>query len=56
MHNFDKSLGARNAGRPFVYDEHLYRMGQDCGDTYGHRIRAFKVEVITKEKYREADL
>lgn len=56
VHNFDKSLGARNAGRPFVYDGHLYRMGQDCGDTYGHRIRAFKVEVLTKEKYREVEV
>jgi len=39
VHNIDKSLGARNAGRPFVYEGHLYRMGQDCGETYGHRIR-----------------
>ncbi|KAH9312959.1 hypothetical protein KI387_027994, partial [Taxus chinensis] len=56
VHNLDKSLGARNGGRPFVFDGQLYRIGQDCGGTYGHRIRAFRVEVLTKEKYKEIEV
>ncbi|KAL6005903.1 Glucosamine inositolphosphorylceramide transferase 1 [Asimina triloba] len=49
----NKSSGARNAGRPFTYEGHLYRIGQDCGDTFGQRIHIFKVEMLTIEDYRE---
>ncbi|KAJ6835471.1 glycosyltransferase family protein 64 protein C5 [Iris pallida] len=56
VHNADKSLGARNAGRPFMYNGHLYRTGQDCGETYGRRIRAFKVTVLTTDKYEEVEV
>ena len=32
-------LGARSGGRPLVYEGKLYRFGQDCGETYGHKVR-----------------
>ncbi|XP_010243162.1 PREDICTED: glycosyltransferase family protein 64 protein C5-like isoform X2 [Nelumbo nucifera] len=56
IYNTDKSLGARNGGRPFIYNGNLYRMGQDCGETYGRRVRAFKVEVLTKDEYKEVEV
>ncbi|XP_065870295.1 glucosamine inositolphosphorylceramide transferase 1 [Euphorbia lathyris] len=56
IYNIDKSLGARNGGRPFLYDGNLYRVGQDCGETYGRRVRVFKVEVLTKEDYKEVEV
>ncbi|KAI3864874.1 hypothetical protein MKX03_031549 [Papaver bracteatum] len=56
IYNTDQSYGARNGGRPFVYEGKLYRMGQDCGETYGRRLRSFKVEVLTKYEYREVEV
>ncbi|XP_077220207.1 glucosamine inositolphosphorylceramide transferase 1-like isoform X2 [Tasmannia lanceolata] len=56
IYNTDKSFGARNAGRPFIYNGNLYRMGQDCGQTYGRRVRAFKVEVLTMDEYKEVEV
>ncbi|KAJ9175460.1 hypothetical protein P3X46_014011 [Hevea brasiliensis] len=56
IYNIDKSLGARNGGRPFLYEGNLYRIGQDCGETYGRRVRVFKVEVLTKDDYKEVEV
>ncbi|XP_050210519.1 glucosamine inositolphosphorylceramide transferase 1 [Mercurialis annua] len=56
IYNVDKSFGARNGGRPFVHDGNLYRIGQDCGDTYGRRVRIFKVETLTKDEYKEVEV
>ncbi|XP_021749988.1 glycosyltransferase family protein 64 protein C5-like [Chenopodium quinoa] len=56
IHNQEKSSGARNGGRPFVYDGFLYRVGQDCGETYGKRIRTFKVEILTEDDYKEVEV
>ncbi|KAJ8433307.1 hypothetical protein Cgig2_012875 [Carnegiea gigantea] len=56
IHNVDKSLGARNGGRPFVYNGHLYRVGQDCGETYGKRIRTFRVDILTEDDYKEVEV
>ncbi|KAK4279583.1 hypothetical protein QN277_011341 [Acacia crassicarpa] len=56
IYNVDKSFGARNGGRPFLYQENLYRIGQDCGETYGRRVRAFKIEVLTPEEYKEIEV
>ncbi|KAI3871266.1 hypothetical protein MKW92_050247 [Papaver armeniacum] len=56
IYNTDRSYGARNGGRPFVYEGNLYRLGQDCGETYGRRLRSFKVEVLTKNEYREVEV
>ncbi|KAJ7545232.1 hypothetical protein O6H91_09G111700 [Diphasiastrum complanatum] len=53
VHNGDKSMGARNGGRPFIYEGRLYRLGQDCGDTYGQRLLVFQVETLTQYKYAE---
>lgn len=53
IYNTDKSMGARNGGRPFVHNGNLYRVGQDCGDTYGKRVHIFKVEVLTENEFRE---
>ncbi|XP_057540229.1 glucosamine inositolphosphorylceramide transferase 1 [Amaranthus tricolor] len=56
IHNIGKNFGARNGGRPFMYDGHLYRVGQDCGETYGKRIRTFKVEILTEKDYKEVEV
>ncbi|CAA6657517.1 unnamed protein product [Spirodela intermedia] len=56
IHNMDKSLGARNAGRPFVYNGSLYRPGQDCGETYGRRVRLFEILSLTVDEYREIEV
>ncbi|KAL3523534.1 hypothetical protein ACH5RR_016368 [Cinchona calisaya] len=56
IYNTDKSKGARNGGRPFVHNGNLYRIGQDCGDTYGRRIRVFKVEVLTPDEFQEVEV
>lgn len=56
IHNAHRSSGARNGGRPFVYDRNIYRVGQDCGETYGRRIRVFKVDVLTKQEYKEVEV
>lgn len=56
IYNADKSMGARNGGRPFIYNENLYRIGQDCGETYGRRIRVFKVEILTADEFKEVEV
>ncbi|XP_021890552.1 LOW QUALITY PROTEIN: glycosyltransferase family protein 64 protein C5, partial [Carica papaya] len=56
IYNVDKSLGARNGGRPFLYNGNLYRVGQDCGETYGRRVRTFKMEVLTESEYKEIEV
>ncbi|KAF3669166.1 Glycosyltransferase family protein 64 protein C5 [Capsicum annuum] len=56
IYNTDKSKGARNGGRPFLYDGHLHRAGQDCGETYGRRLRVFKIEVLTPTDYKEVEV
>ncbi|XP_022968183.1 glycosyltransferase family protein 64 protein C5-like [Cucurbita maxima] len=56
IYNVDKSFGARNGGRPFFHEGSLYRIGQDCGETYGKKIRVFKVEVLTKDRYKEVEV
>ncbi|CAI9091238.1 OLC1v1026210C5 [Oldenlandia corymbosa var. corymbosa] len=56
IYNTDKSMGARNGGRPFVYEGNLYRVGQDCGETYGRRIRVFKVEILTRDEFKEVEV
>lgn len=49
----DRSLVTRNGGRPFIYEKSLYRLAQDFGGTYGQRIRAYKVERLSEEEFRE---
>lgn len=56
LHNGDPSSAARNGGRPFVYEGQLYRVGQDCGETYGRRVRIFKVVTLTTIKFEEVEV
>ncbi|XP_010543592.1 PREDICTED: glycosyltransferase family protein 64 protein C5 isoform X2 [Tarenaya hassleriana] len=56
IYNVGKSFGARNGGRVFRHDGNLYRVGQDCGETYGKQTRIFKIEMLSKEDYREAEV
>ncbi len=45
---------ARPAGRPFVLDGSLYRLGQDCYPTYGRAVRAFRITDISPTTYAES--
>nr|GMD37082.1 glycosyltransferase family protein 64 protein C5-like [Ipomoea batatas] len=56
IYNTDASKGARNGGRPFVYNGNIYRVGQDCGETYGRRIRTFRVENLTTHYFKEVEV
>lgn len=38
--NGARAAGFRNAGRLVKHGGRLYRFGQDCGATYGHRVGA----------------
>jgi hypothetical protein len=44
---------ARPAGRPFVLDGKLYRLGQDCYPTYGSQVHAFQITDISPTTYSE---
>ena len=39
--NGDRGAGFRSAGRLVAHGGRLYRFGQDCGKTYGHRVRCW---------------
>jgi hypothetical protein len=54
--NGPRNMGARNGGGPFIHEGKLYRLGQDCGETYGHRLRVFHVVTLTKESFREVEV
>ncbi|KAE8713876.1 Glycosyltransferase family protein 64 protein C5 [Hibiscus syriacus] len=56
IYNTYSSFGARNGGRPFRYNGNLYRIGQDCGETYGRRVRIFQVEVLSRFDYKEVEV
>lgn len=44
---------SRPAGRLFSKNGMLYRPAQDSGLRYGHRVRIQKIQVLSKEEYRE---
>src|SRR5579883_236318 len=44
---------ARPAGRPFVLDGALYRLGQDCYPTYGRAVHAFRITELSPTTYAE---
>ncbi|KAK3011882.1 hypothetical protein RJ639_012908 [Escallonia herrerae] len=56
IYNTDKSMGARNGGRPFTYNGNIYRTGQDCGETYGRRIRIFRIKILTHNEFKEVEV
>ncbi|XP_052184752.1 glucosamine inositolphosphorylceramide transferase 1-like [Diospyros lotus] len=51
-----KSLGARNGGRPFVYNGNLYRIAQDSSEIYGRCVQLFKIEVLSKDDFIEVEV
>lgn len=44
---------ARPGGRLIVYQDSLYRMGQDCHPRYGNQLHAFEITEISPTSYRE---
>jgi len=44
---------ARPAGRPFLLDGKLYRLGQDCLPVYGFQVHAFQITDISAKTYAE---
>jgi hypothetical protein len=44
---------ARPAGRPFIYEGELYRVGQDCAPTYGNKVHAFRITELSTTEYAE---
>ncbi len=44
---------ARPAGRPFILDGTLYRLGMDCYPTYGNQVHAFQITDISTKTYSE---
>lgn len=47
---------ARPAGRMLVYGDRILRFAQDCDGAYGLAVRAFEVETLTAETYKERQL
>ena len=46
---------ARPGGRVVSWNGSLYRLGQDCDPRYGNALRAFAIQEITQQRYRESD-
>lgn len=44
---------ARPAGRPFILNGKLYRLGMDCLPVYGYQVHAFEITEISTTKYAE---
>lgn len=44
---------ARPGGRLLIFDDTLYRMGQDCDPSYGNQVHAFKITEISPTSYEE---
>jgi hypothetical protein len=47
---------ARPAGRVVYFDGKLIRYAQDCFPTYGSRVRAFFIDVLTEHEYAEHEV
>jgi hypothetical protein len=45
--------GGRMGGRIFDHAGQLYRLGQDCGETYGRRLLAFEITTLSPTEYRQ---
>ncbi|KAM0852868.1 hypothetical protein ACQ4PT_051472 [Festuca glaucescens] len=56
IRSMDNRSSFRNGGRPFIYDGNLYRIGKDSGDVSGNSIKIFKVEILTANEYKEAEV
>lgn len=44
---------SRTAGRPFILDGKLYRLGMDCLPVYGYQVHAFQITDISTKTYAE---
>ncbi len=44
---------ARPAGRPFLLNGKLYRLGQDCLPVYGYQVHAFEITDLSTTTYAE---
>lgn len=51
--NGARAAGFRNAGRLVKHGGRLYRFGQDCGATYGHRLVAFEVTKLSPTEFEQ---
>jgi glycosyl hydrolase family 43 len=47
---------ARPAGRVIYFDGKFIRYAQDCFPTYGSRVRAFAIDVLTDDEYAEHEV
>ena len=52
----DNASGARPGGRPVVWRGKLYRFAQDCVPVYGTGVRAFEIDELTPDVYREHEV
>lgn len=53
IRNTGNRPSARNGGRPFIYNDNLYRIGKDRGGGSGYTVQVFKVQVLTADHYKE---
>ena len=44
---------ARNAGRPIIIGDTLYRLSQDCSNRYGEKIVINKITKLTQTEFAE---
>ncbi|KAI7844140.1 hypothetical protein COHA_002275 [Chlorella ohadii] len=51
--NGPREAGFRNGGRLVVHDGRLYRFGQDCGETYGHKLVAYEVTQLSPTQFEQ---
>ncbi len=51
----DDANKARPGGRIIFWDGALIRYSQDCSPTYGKSLNAFKITLLTKQKYSEQE-
>jgi len=53
MLEFGPGDGVRMAGRIVEHEGQLYRFGQDCAATYGHRVVAFRIDALTPPEFAQ---
>ena len=51
--NGSAANGGRMGGRVFAHAGQLFRLGQDCGETYGHRLLAFHINKLSTVEFRQ---
>lgn len=51
----DRPRGARPGGRPIVRPDHVVLFLQDCTGGYGQRVRAFRVDRLSRTRYGDGE-